>query len=512
MATGLTPVTRRELYLSAAAGETETSALPTPVTREEIYLNEIAQGGGGGGFTPTEGQLTAMNSGIDSTKVAQIETNKTNILSIENQLYPVTIVHDFLSSSTYALNNDYLWIDTVNIIPKSTIPDIKVVASKSGVLDIVFLRKSSTTYTVISTVSINCSVGENQITIPNAATIADNSDVYIGFHSTAETIKYKSSGVTNDVTRIEYNQAVGTFTPSGTFKLDFNYKLVCTAKISTIDQIANEVETITNKFVVVSPTNGDYSDIYDAITSEPENTTIIVKPGVYNCDMTSCLKKRIILIGVDRNQCIIRDSDGRYGHHPLYVSCGYFENLTIIAPYVSGESQEIGVSDLGAYAVHIDTDDDYAVGKQIEFHHCTIQSDFFPAIGAGLRKDMTIIIDDCDILNNQVANRGDYSDEGTLGALYVHNTNGQKGNQYLKVKDSVLRSNLGNSLCLYQTSSATTDDNVYCDFTNNVLYDSINGYTNNIWFRGDPFNVSTGRFKISIGYGNSNSDINSVTE
>lgn len=36
-------------------------------------------GGGGGGFTPTTAQLAAMNSGIDSTKVAQIETNETNI-------------------------------------------------------------------------------------------------------------------------------------------------------------------------------------------------------------------------------------------------------------------------------------------------------------------------------------------------------------------------------------------------------------------------------------------------
>ena len=36
--------------------------------------------GGGGGFTPTDAQLTAMNSGIDSEKVAQIGTNTTNIL------------------------------------------------------------------------------------------------------------------------------------------------------------------------------------------------------------------------------------------------------------------------------------------------------------------------------------------------------------------------------------------------------------------------------------------------
>lgn len=72
------PITRDEKYLAKAAGvEVD---IPTPITREEKYLNAIAEGGGGG-FTPTETQLEAMNSGIDSTKVAQIETNKNNISS-----------------------------------------------------------------------------------------------------------------------------------------------------------------------------------------------------------------------------------------------------------------------------------------------------------------------------------------------------------------------------------------------------------------------------------------------
>ena len=35
---------------------------------------------GGSSFTPTEDQLTAMNSGITSEDVQQIDTNKTNIL------------------------------------------------------------------------------------------------------------------------------------------------------------------------------------------------------------------------------------------------------------------------------------------------------------------------------------------------------------------------------------------------------------------------------------------------
>lgn len=61
------------------------SKIPKLEQRVEILANQIKDiensGGGGGGssFTPTEAQLAAMNSGIDSTEVAQIGTNATNI-------------------------------------------------------------------------------------------------------------------------------------------------------------------------------------------------------------------------------------------------------------------------------------------------------------------------------------------------------------------------------------------------------------------------------------------------
>lgn len=38
------PITREEMYLAAATGETVT--LPTPITRKEMYLDAIAQNGG----------------------------------------------------------------------------------------------------------------------------------------------------------------------------------------------------------------------------------------------------------------------------------------------------------------------------------------------------------------------------------------------------------------------------------------------------------------------------------
>lgn len=52
-------------------------------SRIEYLLKElkeaIEEGGGGGGFTPTQSQLDAMNSGINTTKVAQIATNADDI-------------------------------------------------------------------------------------------------------------------------------------------------------------------------------------------------------------------------------------------------------------------------------------------------------------------------------------------------------------------------------------------------------------------------------------------------
>ena len=44
---GIEPVTRKEMFMAAAAGENVTA--PTPVTREEYFLSKIAGSGGGGG-------------------------------------------------------------------------------------------------------------------------------------------------------------------------------------------------------------------------------------------------------------------------------------------------------------------------------------------------------------------------------------------------------------------------------------------------------------------------------
>lgn len=54
----------------------------------ELKARKMRSGGGGsgGGFTPTEEQLSAMNSGITAEDVEQIGTNGTNIASLQEQV------------------------------------------------------------------------------------------------------------------------------------------------------------------------------------------------------------------------------------------------------------------------------------------------------------------------------------------------------------------------------------------------------------------------------------------
>lgn len=87
----LTPKTRKEKFLAKAGGQEVTVPAP-PLTREEMFLQGIIDASDGGGFTPTQAQLDAMNSGIDSTKVAQIATNTSDISDIQDTIGDINSV------------------------------------------------------------------------------------------------------------------------------------------------------------------------------------------------------------------------------------------------------------------------------------------------------------------------------------------------------------------------------------------------------------------------------------
>ena len=225
----------------------------------------------------------------------------------------------------------------------------------------------------------------------------------------------------------------------------------------------------TYKIVDINGT-GDYTSVVEAVEKEPENTVLVILPGTY-VGTVEAFTKSIILVGVDRETCIMKSYDGRYEYPVINGSCGFFANLTMHSEYVEGVSHEV---DKAAYAFHCENE--YGVGKTLEFHNCTLISDFLPALGMGMRKEFTCIIDNCELISNQPADRGSYAANGSLGALYFHDSTGEKGNSYLIVKDSILTSELKNVMCPYTLIGKydKADQNrVYCTFKNNIIEGEI---------------------------------------
>ena len=88
----------------------------------ELYENLKAKklggsSGGGGGFTPTQSQLDAMNSGIDSDKVADIAEMKPKVARIIMDDTEITNVYVQATQPTGTIPEGSLWFDTGVVNP-----------------------------------------------------------------------------------------------------------------------------------------------------------------------------------------------------------------------------------------------------------------------------------------------------------------------------------------------------------------------------------------------------------
>lgn len=254
--------------------------------------------------------------------------------------------------------------------------------------------------------------------------------------------------------------------------------------------------------VVDANGKGDYSSLVAAVAAEPSGTTFIVKPGIYTGSIRA-FKKRVNIIGTDREKCIIRSTDGRYANPALECCCGYLENLTIESKYINGVSNEVSTSEAGAYAIHcehIDGNESLAMGDSLSINNCKVISDFFPALGVGTFKDWSLNITNCELISRQINGRAKYSDSNGLGAFYFHDMNGTKGAAKVRVKDSIIKSeSLSNTICVYDLQQEGAS--VECEFINNTIYSATAGFADSVFWRGvtTPFGNNFSLSELSNG-------------
>lgn len=224
---------------------------------------------------------------------------------------------------------------------------------------------------------------------------------------------------------------------------------------------------------IVAKVNGDFSSIKEAITyiytyftvaeTLLNPITVLVMAGTYGrFDMTG--GRKISVIGVNREECIIKDTTGDYFQAPVHMAGPVkLENFTVIA---TSETISNPPPTLPSYAIHHDFTGE---GTSI-IRHCNLISMQNCALGIGLRHNQQLVVDKCDLFSL------------TRQALLMHPQVQAGGtNQKMVVKSCILKSDVESTLSLIDSNnngaSGGGGDNrdTTLTFYNNIFYSKING-------------------------------------
>ena len=165
-----------------------------------------------------------------------------------------------------------------------------------------------------------------------------------------------------------------------------------------------------------SELQGSFETITEAVNAAADGDVILIYPGEYD-ESLDIRDKDLIMLGLDKDTCIIKYETTHYTAPVLNGAAGTFCNLTFYG--YKGEKSEVKTPDdsligpddivdcFSGYVLHID--DDYEYGRSITFNNCNIISENNNCIGMGMRNHFTATFNNCYIRSTGVA-----------GILYVH--------------------------------------------------------------------------------------------
>lgn len=251
---------------------------------------------------------------------------------------------------------------------------------------------------------------------------------------------------------------------------------------------------------------GDYSTIMDAVRNAGDidsPATIILQDGIYDEIVYLGNKHKISIIGVNRDQCIIKNTSGIYANAPVMVT-GNFElrNLTIRMEeqgFFPEYTDNVWATYPG-YALHIDGNskdvNKKTTGRVV---NCTLYSEAFPAVGMGVNQNQRIIFENCEMIRN--CSKDYFKKDNWKGAFLCHSSNYSSApNQLLVLRNCVMTSNYGYSGNI--RGNLGDSANFEVEAINNTCYSEEMGL--------DAFEYVRGESKLSkISHSNTASSLNS---
>lgn len=249
------------------------------------------------------------------------------------------------------------------------------------------------------------------------------------------------------------------------------------------EDVVNEYAVISNIKNIVRVSkfdNGSYNTISEAVSHAGDNTTtpvvILIYPGVYEESIGALGHPNLSFIGVDKETCIIKSTSGLYGEDPLkYQGVGLISNLTFISTHDDYNYDEETVGNIKNYALHIDNQSLSArMAGTLIVDNCNLYCEQGSAIGAGMREDFTLIIENCkvDVVVPNWNVRKEY------GGIYVHSFDGLVSGQNLMLTNNVVHTNTYTGITVVQGGQNRNKINLRA--YNNVSYSSVNGHLANV--------------------------------
>ena len=201
-----------------------------------------------------------------------------------------------------------------------------------------------------------------------------------------------------------------------------------------------------------------YSSIGDAITAANTDDVILVYPGTYE-ETLNAYSKRVHIIGTNKKLCVLTYSGYNYSTPPLHMAAGSVRNMTINATATGVDTPT------HAYCVHIDNDNEE--DQELLFDNVDFNNECWQAVGIGLRKNFTLIFNNCNFYSNGYA------------GLYCHdwetNSAGDKSGQKLVVKNCTINSNSSSNAAIMLQSQELQTACAECTFKSNVVIQQGSG-------------------------------------
>lgn len=233
------------------------------------------------------------------------------------------------------------------------------------------------------------------------------------------------------------------------------------------DKVGNIENKNAKNIIKVAKSGGDYTTIQEAVKHSTDNDTILVYPGLYeeyvNTSDNTFGNKRTFksIIGIDRTQCKIISHVDTYGKEPLWVSKGYFKNLSIITDDNSAKTS----SRKSSYAVHLDNN--WENGSKAIFENCYFYSKNAAAVGIGTRPNCNVVFRNCVFKSDNSLG---------MGSVLLHNSadpTNQGANQKIKFENCNFISTYGSPIHIQRVG----DDTNTMDLTisKSLIFSKING-------------------------------------